>query len=40
MLNPEAAVAFDGSSMKFTVIADKNILERANEGRNLIGTMA
>ncbi|KHJ85778.1 hypothetical protein OESDEN_14487, partial [Oesophagostomum dentatum] len=35
MLNPQAAVAFDGSSMKFTVISDKNLLERANEGMTL-----
>ncbi|KAK5973085.1 hypothetical protein GCK32_020561, partial [Trichostrongylus colubriformis] len=27
MLNSQAAVAFDGSSMKFIVISDKNLLE-------------
>ncbi|KAK6747948.1 hypothetical protein RB195_000888 [Necator americanus] len=35
MLNPQAAVAFDGSTMKYTVVSDKNLLEEADEGMTL-----
>ncbi|KAK6014155.1 hypothetical protein OSTOST_20495, partial [Ostertagia ostertagi] len=35
MLNSQAAVAFDGSTMKFTVISDKNLLEGIDIGETL-----
>ncbi|EYC09262.1 hypothetical protein Y032_0061g3243 [Ancylostoma ceylanicum] len=35
MFNPQAAVAFDGSTMRFTVISDKNLLEGAGKGVTL-----
>ncbi|CAJ0603435.1 unnamed protein product [Cylicocyclus nassatus] len=35
MLNPQAAVAFDGTAMKYTVISDKKLLEGAGEGTTL-----